>query len=70
MKELIEAINRLAAAQEESNEISKLNTELLQNVLSTVQVTQQQNAKLLNQQPFSNPTIKDRQIMQQMTKIE
>ena len=33
MKELVEAINRLAAAQEESNKISKLNTELLQNML-------------------------------------
>ena len=35
MKELIEAINRLAAAQEESNKISKLNNELLQSLLLT-----------------------------------
>lgn len=35
MKELVEAINRLAAAQEESNKISKLNTELLQSMLRT-----------------------------------
>lgn len=65
MKELIEAINRLAAAQEESNKISKLNTEFLQRMLSA-QEALQQNAKL----PFSNPTIKDRPILQQMTKIE
>lgn len=35
MKELVEAINRLAAAQEESNIISKLNNKLLQSMLHT-----------------------------------
>jgi hypothetical protein len=35
MKELIEAINRLAAAQEESNKISKLLTVSVQSMLHT-----------------------------------
>lgn len=35
MKELVEAINRLAAAQEESNKISKLLTVSIQSMLHT-----------------------------------
>lgn len=64
MKELVQALNRLAAAQEESNRISTVNTELLQRMLSA-QEALRQNAKL----PFSNPTIKDRPIMQEMTQL-
>lgn len=64
-KELIEAINRFAAAQEESNKISKLNNELLQSMLRRP-ITKETSVT----QYFCNPTIKDRPIRQQMAKIE
>ena len=55
MEKLIEAINRLAAAQEESNRISKLNTELLQSLLTTAQKSKQINEEMLSRQNNSNP---------------